>query len=148
MIKNVCMVLGAVLTLVGIIGFFAHGFMGMHLSAAHNLIHLVTGLAALYCGYRSELTARRFCQIFGVVYGLLGLVGFFMGPGTFTIPEMSGTTDGNLMRVIPGTLEFGTPDHVVHLLLGIVFCALGFMPSRLERRVEAGTGTSRERVTR
>lgn len=147
MIKNVCMVMGAILTLVGIVGFFTHELLGMHLGTAHNVVHLLSGLAAIYCGYRSELAARRFCQIFGAVYGLLGIVGFFFGSGTFTVPEVSGMTDSHLMKVIPGTLELGTPDHVVHILLGVVFCALGFMPLGVARRVETTAETTRERVT-
>lgn len=147
MIKTVCLVLGAILTLVGIIGFFSHNFLGAHLSMPHNVIHLASGLLAIYFGTRTELQAKRFCQIFGVVYGLLGLVGFFMGPGTFTIAEMSGTQDNNLMKLIPGSLEFGTSDHIIHLVLGAVFALFGFMPSRMERRMETSAEAARDRVT-
>jgi hypothetical protein len=147
MIKTVCLVLGAVLTLVGIIGFFAPHFLGAHLSMPHNIIHLATGLLAIYFGTRTELKAKRFCQIFGVVYGLLGIVGFFMGPGIFTIAEMSGVQDGNLWKLIPGALEFGTSDHVIHVVLGAVFALFGFMPSRVERQVETTAEATRDRVT-
>jgi hypothetical protein len=147
MMKRVCMVLGVALALVGVIGFFMPHMLGMHLNLAHNLVHLVSGALAIYFATRTELLCKRFCQIFGVVYGLLGLIGFFTGPGTFTMEGMQGMTDGNLFKVIPGTLEFGTPDHVIHLILGVVLCAFGFMPRRMERDLEVRGEAARDRVT-
>jgi hypothetical protein len=34
-----------------------------------------------------------------------------------------GMEDSRLWKLIPGTLEFGTADHAIHILLGIVFLA-------------------------
>jgi hypothetical protein len=127
MIKTVCTIIGAVFVLAGILGFLMPGLAGLHLSAAHNLIHLVSGVAALYFGLAATLSAARmFGIVFGVVYLLLGLAGFLLGsPGT---PSMAGmAADSRLFSVIPGVLELGTPDHLFHVLGGIVFLGAALM---------------------
>ena len=42
MAKTISTVLGVVFILIGLIGFFAPGFLGTHLSVAHNLVHLIS----------------------------------------------------------------------------------------------------------
>jgi hypothetical protein len=67
---------------------------------------------------------------FGAVYLLLGIAGFLMGhPGASTIAGMM-MEDGKLWKVIPGTLELGRMDHIVHCLLGVVFLAGGLLGGR------------------
>ncbi|MDT4952434.1 MAG: hypothetical protein QOJ02_572 [Acidobacteriota bacterium] len=124
MAKTICKLLGVVLLLVGIIGFVKPGFLGTHLSMAHNLVHILSGIIALYFGFAASLSAARgFCLAFGAVYLLLGICGFILGsaqPTTLTnMTDMA--ADTRLWKVIPGTLELGTADHAVHLLLGILF---------------------------
>jgi hypothetical protein len=124
MAKTICKLLGVVFVIVGIAGFVAPNLLGAHLSMAHNLVHIISGLLALYFGFAASLSAARgFALAFGAVYLLLGIVGFIMGsPGTSTIAGMA-MEDGRLWKVLPGTLELGTADHAVHILLGIVFLA-------------------------
>jgi hypothetical protein len=57
-----------------------------------------------------------FCIVFGAVYLLLGVVGFLMG----------GDHD-RMLALIPGTLEFGTTDHIIHVLMGAAFLIGGLM---------------------
>lgn len=117
MAKTVCTILGIVFILVGLVGFAKHDLLGAHLSSAHNIIHLVSGAIALYLGLKGSYSAAKmFCIVFGAVYLLLGLVGFLLGTG-----------DGKIFAVIPGTLEFGTMDHIIHLALGVIFLIGGFM---------------------
>lgn len=116
MAKTVCTVLGIAFLLIGLIGFVAPGFLGTHLSVTHNAIHFVSGAAALYLGLRGPLNAARvFAIAFGAVYLALGILGFILGAE----PE-------NFWEVIPGTLMFGTMDHVLHVLFGIIFLIAGF----------------------
>jgi Domain of unknown function (DUF4383) len=128
MAKTICKLLGVVFLLVGIIGFVKPDLMGTHLSMAHNLVHILSGILALYFGFAGSLSgARGFALAFGAVYLLLGIVGFIMGaPGSSTIANMT-MEDGRLWKVIPGTLELGTADHAIHILLGIVFLAGALM---------------------
>ena len=130
MAKTIAKILGAVFILVGLIGFIMPGFLGTHLSLAHNLVHLISGALALYFGFSGSLaSARLFCIIFGIVYGLLGVCGFLLGSAqASTIPGMAGMgIDNRLFKVLPGTLEFGTMDHIVHILLGVLFLIGGFL---------------------
>jgi hypothetical protein len=133
MAKTLCRLLGIVFILVGIIGFLAPGLLGMHLSLAHNLVHIISGALALYFGYAGTLAgARLFCIVFGIVYLLLGVVGFLLGSsGAHTVAGVPashhGSGDSSLFAALPGTLELASMDHIVHLLLGIVFLIGGFL---------------------
>jgi Domain of unknown function (DUF4383) len=118
MAKTICKVLGVVFILVGLIGFVSPGFLGTHLSTTHNLVHLISGAVALYFGFAATLSAARlFCIVFGVVYGLLGICGFLLGSGPDRMFEALASLG----------LHLGTMDHVVHILLGLVFLVGGFM---------------------
>jgi hypothetical protein len=125
MAKTIATLLGVVLILVGIIGFFVGpadamhaNFIGTHLTTSHNLVHIITGAIALYFGMAATLSAARlFCIVFGVVYALLGVCGFLLGTGEDRMFDMLGSLG----------LHLGTMDHVVHILLGVVFLAGGLM---------------------
>jgi hypothetical protein len=129
MAKTVATILGIAFILVGIVGFIAPNFLGTHLSLAHNLVHIISGAVALYFGRAGSLSgARLFCIVFGIVYLLLGVVGFLLGaPGTPSGAMAGMGADSRLFSVIPGQLELGTMDHVVHILLGLVFLIGGFI---------------------
>ena len=135
MAKTICKLLGVVFLLVGIAGFVAPNLLGTHLSMAHNLVHILSGILALYFGFAGSLSgARGFALAFGAVYLLLGIVGFIMGsPGASEIAQMT-MEDTRLWKVIPGTLELGTADHAVHILLGIVVRAGALMTKADVRR--------------
>lgn len=116
MAKTISTLLGIVFILVGLVGFAAPDLLGAHLSTAHNIVHLVSGAIALYLGLAGSLSAAKtFCIIFGAVYLLLGVVGFVAGSG-----------DDRMFHAIPGTLELGTMDHIIHVLLGLIFLIGGF----------------------
>src|SRR3982751_3017090 len=112
MAKTICKILGVVFLLVGVCGFIMPGLLGTHLSFAHNLVHIISGIIALYLGFAGSLSgARMFCIIFGLVYLLLGVVGYVVG--TPQAPSMAnmGGMDNHLWKVLPNTLELGTMDH-------------------------------------
>lgn len=118
MAKTVCKILGVVFILIGLVGFVSPGFLGTHLSLTHNLVHIISGAVALYFGFAATLSAARlFCIVFGVVYGLLGICGFLLGSGPDRMFEALASLG----------LHLGTMDHVVHILLGVVFLAGGFL---------------------
>ena len=101
--------MGVVLLLVGVLG-FTHvlDFLGAHLSPAHNLVHILTGVVALYFGFAGSLSgAKGFCIIFGLVYLLLGILGLAMG------------------QLHIGPLMLGKVDHGIHLIAGAIFLAGG-----------------------
>jgi hypothetical protein len=118
MAKTVAKLLGVVFILVGIIGFFKGDLLGAHLDTSHNLVHIISGAIALYLGMAGTLSAARlFCIVFGVVYLLLGVAGFALGTGENRMFEALASLG----------LHLGTMDHVIHVLLGLIFLIGGFM---------------------
>jgi len=119
MARTVCKLLGFVLLVVGLLG-FTHVLdsLGAHVGpahATHNLVHLLSGILALYFGFAGSLSsARMFCLVFGVVYLLLGLVGF--AKGTLDIPALK--------------LVLGQVDHVIHVVFGVAFLGGGVLTKR------------------
>ena len=115
MANKICTVLGIVFLLVGVIGFVMPNLLGAHLSLVHNIVHLVSGALALWLGLKGTPgAAKTFCLVFGVVYLLLGIAGFVAGSG-----------DMRMLAILPGQLELGTMDHIIHVLLGVVFLVGG-----------------------
>lgn len=120
MAKTVCKLLGVVFVIVGVAGFVAPHLLGAHLTLNHNLVHLVSGAIALYFGFAGSYgAAKGFCIIFGIVYLLLGVCGWFLGTG----PEHTWHIGGEL-------LTLGKVDHIIHVLLGVVFLAGGALGGR------------------
>ncbi|HLA11695.1 MAG TPA: DUF4383 domain-containing protein [Pyrinomonadaceae bacterium] len=118
MAKTVCKILGVVFLLVGIAGFAKADLLGAHLNPAHNIVHILTGAAALYLGFAGSLSAARaFALIFGVVYLALGILGLTMGTGAMRMWTV-------------GPLELGNVDHGIHILLGAVFLAGGLFTKK------------------
>src|SRR5258708_22719606 len=84
MAKTVCNLLGLVLLLVGVLG-FTHllDSLGAHVGpayAAHNAVHIVSGLVALYFGFAGSAgRARGFCFLFVLGYLALGPCCSFLG---------------------------------------------------------------------
>lgn len=119
MAKTVCKLLGVVFVIVGIAGFVAPTLLGAHLTLAHNLVHIVSGAIALYLGFAGSASAAKgFCIIFGLVYLALGVAGWFLGTGPDKMWEL-----GTLLML-------GKVDHIIHVLLGVVFLAGGVLGSR------------------
>ncbi|HYI09489.1 MAG TPA: DUF4383 domain-containing protein [Thermoanaerobaculia bacterium] len=135
MANRIATILGIGFLLVGVVGFVAPGVLGMHLSAAHNVVHLVTGAVSLWLGLKGTVSAAKtFCVVFGLVYLLLGVAGFVAGADGD--PGVPGPHDARLLKIIPGTLEFGTMDHGVHIFLGAIYLIGGLMTPALARRAD------------
>lgn len=118
MAKTVSKIIGIALLLVGIVGFFADNLLGLHLTPIHNIVHLATAFVALYFGFvGSSRAANSFCQVFGVVYLLVGLLGF-IAPTVVVSLLM-----GHSMDTAPSLIM----DNIVHLLLGVVFMVVGLI---------------------
>ena len=118
MAKTVCKVLGVVFLLVGCVGFVAPGLLGAHLTPPHNVVHIVSGVIALYFGFAGSLSsAKSFSLVFGFIYMALGILGMAMGTG-----------EGRMWAV--GPLMFGQADHGIHILFGVIFLAGGLFTKR------------------
>ena len=115
MANRIATILGVLFLLVGLAGFAAPNLLGAHLSLAHNIIHLVSGAISLWLGLKgTPSAARSFCLAFGAVYLLLGIAGFLAGDGA-----------ERMLTLIPDQLMFGTMDHIIHVLLGLIYLVGG-----------------------
>jgi hypothetical protein len=86
-LRNVAMAFGVVFVLVGVAGYIdaltpnGRLFGLFAVDNEHNIIHLASGAAALAAAAMGELASRRYFQIFAVIYGLVTLLGLFVGHG-------------------------------------------------------------------
>ena len=114
MAQTLAYVFGAILVAVGVLGFVPGVtndgmLLGIFMvDGLHNLIHLVTGLAALAAAW-GMYSNKLFFQVFGVVYAVVAVLGLVMG--------------GNILGLIMTNMA----DHLLHLVLAVVFLYVGFM---------------------
>jgi hypothetical protein len=106
--KTFAIVLGAVLLLVGIIGFFMDPVIGIfHVNALHNWIHVLSGVVLLIGGLAANgQYAKTINIVFGVVYGLVAILGF------------AGI-------LVPTLLEAQMSDNVLHIVIALVSLGVG-----------------------
>ena len=112
MAKGYAVVVGAVLTLVGILGFVKGDtpFMGLEFTTTHNAVHLITGLIGLVAGLSGGgKGSRAFAQVFGVIYTLVAILGFASVPASLVT-----------------ALHLNTPYNVIHLVVGLLGLLAGF----------------------
>lgn len=119
MLQNAARIFGAVILLVGIMGFIpafvedGHLLGVFHVDALHNIIHIATGLAALvFSG--SAASARVFFQVFTVIYGLITIAGFM--PGLVNDDEE-----------LLGLLHINMADNWLHLGITAITGYFGFV---------------------
>jgi len=112
MAKTVAKIMGVVFLLFGVLG-FTHMLdsLGAHVGPSyttHNLIHLVTGVLALYFGFAGSFSAAKgLCIIFGLVYLGVGILGLALGDLTHE------------------PLVLGKVDHGINLIAGAIFLGGG-----------------------
>jgi hypothetical protein len=121
MTRKLCQILGAVLLIVGVIGFAKPDLLGMHLTPVHNVVHIASGALALYFGNVAPQNARAFCAIFGTVYLLLGVAGM-------VAPDLVASLLGHGPV---GDARMLMPDNLVHILVGGLFVLAALATARV-----------------
>jgi len=127
-----CTLVGAVLVIAGIIGFFYSagfdtGVAGVSkdtddifgilaVNGWHNVVHILLGVLALVAA-GSPYGARTYCLAIGLVYVVLALWGFIDDDG-----------------IIIGLLPLNDEDNVLHLVLGLTGLAAGAATPSAEAR--------------
>lgn len=139
--KTVATIMGVVFILAGLVGFISNDLLGFHLTFFHNAaVHIVSGLVSLYFGLKGTLAgARLFCLIFGAVYALIGVFGFLLGSTQAPSAGVPGPSDSRLWKVLPSLLELGTSDHILHILLGLIFVIGGLLTKDYRNRATGRT---------
>lgn len=114
MLKNMAMVFGVVFLLIGVLGFVPgitteEGLLlGIfQVSAIHNIIHILSGVAAL-AGAMSNQYAKLYFKVFGLVYGLVTVVGFIQG------------------NTVLGLIDVNLADNLLHAAIAVAALSLGF----------------------
>ncbi|MBI3618782.1 DUF4383 domain-containing protein [Candidatus Peregrinibacteria bacterium] len=109
-VKPLTWILGLVLTLVGLLGFvMSSPLLGLFaVDSIHNVIHLLSGVIALGAAATSSAYSRTYLMVFGVVYGLVTVLGFVQGDNVL-----------QLITVNPA-------DNFLHLAIAAVCLIVGF----------------------
>lgn len=115
MVKKLTMILGWVFVIVGVLGFVPgitnnEMLLGIfRVNALHNIIHLLSGAAAIYAASVGYKSARMYAQIFGIVYALVAILGFVYG-------------DNSILGIVSSNMA----DTWLHVVLAVVILYLGF----------------------
>lgn len=113
MLSKFAYVFGFLFLVVGVLGFIpaatpdGHLFGIFHVNVLHNLIHVVTGVVALLAATYGK--SKLFFQVFGVVYLVVALLGFYFGNAP-----------------IFGLVANNFADTVLHLVTGAFAAFVGF----------------------
>ncbi|ASS74541.1 hypothetical protein CIG75_05700 [Tumebacillus algifaecis] len=99
MTKVYARVAGWIFLLIGLLGFFMNDLFGLiQFDTTHNIVHLVLGVLGIAAG-QSVTWSRLYAQVFGTIYVLLGILGFFL-PDLLGYHHLEVTE--NLVHVILG----------------------------------------------
>jgi cyanate permease len=121
--STVAMVFGAIFALMGLAGFLVSStfaetddntLLGFEVNHLHNVVHLLIGVV-LIAASRKTATARTANLGIGIAYLGLAVLG----------PFITGT-EANI-------LALNSPDHVLHLLSGLVLTAVGAAADKTSR---------------
>lgn len=122
----VAMIAGAVLVLVGLVGFVqTEAILGLfETNVLHNVVHLASGAALLGAAFLNNgANARITLLVLGVVYAIVAVLGF-------VAPALLESLVGSMTSTVGMTY-----DNILHLLLAIVFIAVPLL-------VKEGTTTT------
>ena len=114
MLRKAAMWFGIVFLVIGILGFVPaltpDGLLLniFQVNVWHNIIHIASGIVALLC-MGNEKAARTYFQVFGIVYGLVAILG---------IVDM----DGPLLGIVAHNMA----DMWLHIVITLVSLWLGF----------------------
>jgi hypothetical protein len=115
--QEVCVVTSVAILLIGLVGFVVDNLFSAHLSPPHNLILVIAGSIGMWCGFDGLRSTKIFSYSAGLFYSAIAILGFALGqPGWPTVGNLM--HDSNLWRPISSYLEWGTSDHIIHLLYG------------------------------
>lgn len=110
--------IGAVLLVAGIIGFFYSASFGspgnveavlgiLDVNAWHNLIHVASGALGLLAFTSGPRASRTYALAFGVVYIVVAIWGFIIGSHESILGFVPINTEDNILHVILGVLGVG-----------------------------------------
>ncbi len=114
MVQKLAWAFGIVFLVVGVLGFvpgLTSGGMLLGIftvDSLHNLIHILSGVLAIAAAWGSGAYARLYFKVFGVVYGLVTVVGFLQGD------------------TVLGLFMVNMADNLLHLVIAAAALWIGF----------------------
>lgn len=115
MAKKYVLVLGIVFVALGVLGFIGplvsnDNLFGIFaVSTSHNLVYLVDGILAFAAVAGGGDYPKLYAKVFGVIYGLVAILGFMVG-------------DGDVL----GFFNVNQADNVLHLAIAASALYVGF----------------------
>lgn len=118
-----------------VLGFIPNPLVGdgalFQTNTAHNMVHLATAAGFLVVGLLGNRASTLFMKSFGVVYLLVGVLGFYL---------LGGASEGHLL----GVVHINTLDNYLHLVLGAVILLSGFyLTKRSDSESDGNSGVAR-----
>lgn len=116
-VKTYCQVAGVILLLLGVLGVFGFsipGFLSIT-EPTEMALHFITGGLAAWAGFTAggySSFAKTYAQVFGVIYLVLGIIGF-------VAPDL------------PLGIHFDLACNIAHLALGAWGVYVGFMSKQM-----------------
>jgi hypothetical protein len=128
---------GAVLVVAGIVGFFYSSSFGspgdvdavfgiLDVNGWHNVVHILTGVLGLLAFGAGVYAARQYALALGAVYIVIAVWGFIIGSGD------------QILGIIP----INTEDNVLHLVIGLAGLAAGLATAEAPGASRAGAATT------
>lgn len=116
MLRKFLYVAGGALLFAGLLGFFPNPIVGdggvFHTDVAHNLVHILTGLLSLVFAGMSVDAGKGFCKLFGVVYLIVALFGFFA------------SSQAEIVSIL-NIFDANMADHLLHVVVAAVYLKFG-----------------------
>ena len=115
MLKKIGLAFGVVLLLAGLAGYVPAltpdgKLLGVFaVNGAHNIVHILTGVIALAIALASPANMSTFFKVFGFVYALVAVLGFFSGD-----------------QPLLGIIAHNAADMWLHVLIAAVTLWIGF----------------------
>ncbi len=133
-----CLLFGAALLLAGIFGFLADAgfglgnvpsgtvdgslFLGLEVNGWHNIVHLASGLVLLAAA-NTRPSAKAIALAFGLVYGLVAIIGLIDGSDVLGIIPVNGA------------------DNVLHIALALLGIIAGLISKARKGHARGGVHT-------
>jgi hypothetical protein len=128
---------GAVLVVAGIVGFFYSSSFGspgdvdavfgiLDVNGWHNVVHILTGALGLLAFSAGVYASRQYALALGAIYIVVAIWGFIIGSGD------------QILGIIP----VNTEDNVLHVLIGLAGLAAGLATAEARTASRAGAATA------
>lgn len=122
-LKTFAWIYGIVFVLIGLLGFVPAFIPGglllgiFQVNSFHSIVHILSGVVAIIAALGGAYYAKWYFIIFGIVYGLVTILGFLTGNGLF------------------GLIPVNMADNILHLVIAASSLYLGFVVSKSVKKV-------------